>query len=343
MKRFIALVSIIICLVFCADASAFLGIGGGKSLRTLNYSASTTLPADLYGTTILTNTGASGTVTLTVPATHIPLNGILIVAPIPTYGITIIDDTITYTVAAGATPMTLQRTSASTMVVPVALQTSPPTSGLITGFSFEDIVSTTADDISTNNNDGTLRNGTTAVTNHASCVKGDCVEFDGSNDDILMSQGWDTLLAGSGTVPLTIAYWVYFDVSTEQSILIDTAAALTSTLSSSAYIRTYRAATTTQYASAVSTSQWYHVIITHSNVTASASDTVNIYVNNTLVATATNTNSSTTFSGSTDLYLGSEHGGASRLLNGKLDEVYIYNRVLTESERQALYYDGLVN
>ncbi len=347
MKRFIALVSIIICLLLCADASAFLGIGGGKSLRTLNYSASTTLPADLYGTTILTNTGASGTVTLTVPASGIPLNGVLIVSPSASYGIAIIDDTLTHTVAAGARALALQRTSASTMVLPVevlGMTLTPPTTGLITGFSFEDIVGTTAEDVSTNNNDGTLRNGTVAVTTHASCVKGDCVEFDGINDDILMSQGWDTLLASSGTVPVSFSYWVYFDVSTEQTILMDTNDVLHSTLSSSAYLRAYRHPTTTQHASALSTGQWYHVVITHSNVTANAADSVNIYINGALVMAQTNTNSSETFSASTDLYLGSSsYYGSSAFLNGKLDEVYIYNRVLTTNEITVLYYDGIVN
>jgi len=76
--------------------------------------------------------------------------------------------------------------------------------------------------------------------------------------------------------------------------------------------------------------QWNHVVCTFNDST----NTIKMYVNNVLVDENTNYTNSISV-GSNDFYIGSLAGHS--LMNGKIDDVRIYNRALTTDEIELLY------
>jgi len=83
-------------------------------------------------------------------------------------------------------------------------------------------------------------------------------------------------------------------------------------------------------ANAVVLDQWRHV-----SVTRDASGVANIYVNGVLSGTA-NQNSGTPNSGSTNVIIGNHNAGVATF-DGTIDDVRVYNRVLSASEISQMY------
>jgi len=81
---------------------------------------------------------------------------------------------------------------------------------------------------------------------------------------------------------------------------------------------------------------WKHIVVT---VNASS---IHLYVNNVLVASASHSATMSAFSPLYEPSLGAVRGrpGANDSFNGKLDDVRILNRALTDDEREGLYNEG---
>ncbi|KKT83795.1 MAG: LamG domain-containing protein receptor [candidate division WWE3 bacterium GW2011_GWC2_44_9] len=82
---------------------------------------------------------------------------------------------------------------------------------------------------------------------------------------------------------------------------------------------------------AVATGAWYHMVCTYDNGVA------RIYQNGSLIGTTTGTATGLTYTSVGDLTFGGHSGSTGLTINGKMDEVRIYNRALAASEITSLY------
>lgn len=79
---------------------------------------------------------------------------------------------------------------------------------------------------------------------------------------------------------------------------------------------------------------WYFIVAWHDSV----NNEIGIQINNGTADTVTYNNGS--FNGSSDLYIGSMPGSAARALDGLIDELGIWTRILTAGEKTTLYNSG---
>ncbi|PWT96570.1 MAG: hypothetical protein C5B52_15435 [Bacteroidetes bacterium] len=79
------------------------------------------------------------------------------------------------------------------------------------------------------------------------------------------------------------------------------------------------------------TSEWKHIVITSDGTTAK------YYLNGVLTSSISLTDATNAGDNSSDLYIGADTHGVVEFYNGSLDEIRIYNRVLTESEIVGIY------
>jgi len=222
---------------------------------------------------------------------------------------------------------------------------SPPPSNPVANWKFDETSGTTALDSSGNGNTGTLVNGpswTAGKVNNA-------LNFDGVNDYVNAgspsslndmpaktivawikpisfggggygrifdknqsgtNQGWNLFFPGSANLrfsqyfSITNGYWD----SAQNSIVLNT---------------------------------WQHVAVVYDR--ASASNVPKFYVNGNLLTISNSNYQSPSGSASSDasqpLTIGGRTAG-DRSFNGNIDEVYVYNRALTQAEIQSLYNAG---
>ena len=216
-----------------------------------------------------------------------------------------------------------------------------PSNGLVGYWGFNG----NANDQSGNGNNGTV-NGAT-LTSDRFGNNNSAYSFDGSNNHILVSNN-STL---SGFSDITISLWI--NISQFPSASNPFSGLVTKWYGSgncggmtdnyACYLRTNNQfiAGTNQYRnypnmlqspSNLSTSNWYHLVMVHNSTTGGS-----IYINGTLVSTY---NTSGALCSSTNpLYFGCDNGlGAiNRFFNGKLDDIGIWNRALTQQEITAMY------
>lgn len=202
-----------------------------------------------------------------------------------------------------------------------------------------------ANDQTPNGNNGTV-NGATLTTDRFG-NSNSAYNFDGSNNHILVSDN-STL---SGFSDITISLWV--NISQFPSASNPFSGLVTKWYGSgncggmtdnyACYLRTNNqfVAGTNQYRnypdmlqspSNLSTSNWYHLVMVHNSTTGGS-----IYINGSLVSTY---NTSGALCSSTNpLYFGCDNGlGAiTRFFNGKLDDIGIWNRALTQQEITNMY------
>lgn len=76
---------------------------------------------------------------------------------------------------------------------------------------------------------------------------------------------------------------------------------------------------------------WKHIAVTSDGTTAK------YYLNGVLVSIMTTHTDSPSTDHTTDMYIGADTQGATEFHTGKLDEIRIYNRVLSDAEVQQLY------
>ncbi len=81
----------------------------------------------------------------------------------------------------------------------------------------------------------------------------------------------------------------------------------------------------------LSNNNWSFFVITHK------SNNTKIYLNGQLVSSNSTYTNQQTYDNLTDLYIGRDPWGADEFTNGKLDDIAIYNRALTQTEITAFY------
>jgi type II secretory pathway pseudopilin PulG len=204
--------------------------------------------------------------------------------------------------------------------------------GLVGYWPFDEGNGTSAADASGNGNAGTLMNGP-AWQAGSNCKVGGCLSLDGADDYVnagnsnslmpasLTVMGWMRLGAGENGNWMFInrapggtpgSYYIYADAPTiaEWSIFSNAGARR-------------------DVVGPISKNEWYHI----AGTTDASSQVQKIYINGILqgqqVAVPLGSNTSTVLFGS--------YGGGGYYLNGTIDDIRVYNRVLSEAEVQAIY------
>jgi len=208
--------------------------------------------------------------------------------------------------------------------------------GLMAYYSFNG----NANDESGNGNDGTVNNAVLTIDKAGN--SGSAYKFDGDNDSIILP---NTAIDGLGD--MSFSAWFKLDDSGNSSLISGASAGASNgnevlfflpkqgAVTKYIYIKeaTYTAKTT------VTKGKWYHVIFTRNAV----SGQVSLYFNGVLNSTATLPTGNIRVDAN-GLILGREQdcvGGcfvADEDFNGIIDEVRIYNRILSASEIKQLYY-----
>src|SRR3989344_6090121 len=202
--------------------------------------------------------------------------------------------------------------------------------GLVGNWRLDENSGTSTADVSGNSNNGTLTNGPTWTTGKLNSA----VNFDGTNDRIAI--GSDLI----GTGADTISAWIKADSygggsfgrieSNGQTLFyvnnIDGANIPGLRFTSNGANNIADSA-----AGSIQLSTWYHVVATRNS-----SGVANIYINGVLSGAA-NQNSGTPGAGTTNVQIGGRTSDDARNFDGLIDEVRVYNRVLTGTEISDLY------
>ncbi len=214
-------------------------------------------------------------------------------------------------------------------------------------FDGKDMVSGLLKDVSGNGNNGNFA-GIASSTFFIPGKIGQGVHFDGVNDGINLGSGSsvdDIQLQGGGG--MTVAFWIKPDSNTTSTIIGKGSDAN----NSGTWIVSKNSATTParitfkkegatdsskNYNSQVSNGVWTHIVITW-NGSMTFSTSVLLYNNGILVVQPSATDGATPNSDAAfNLNIGSTNG-LSDFCDCSLDDVHIYNHVLTSAEIQQLY------
>ncbi|MGH1376095.1 MAG: LamG domain-containing protein [Alphaproteobacteria bacterium] len=213
------------------------------------------------------------------------------------------------------------------------------TSNLVGHWTLDETSGTIATDSSSSGIDGTISGLNPATQSIPGQIATAFNFIDGNTNRIIMGDNLD--LTGS---PLTLSAWINPNSMEDWDAIIDK---LTGSgnyrmyLSSSGAIRfgirasdsTYEEMSTS--GSTITTGTWQHVLVTYDNV-----NTGRIYINGTLAATKTDFSVTRGNTGSS-LYIGYTQNN-SRWFDGGIDDVRIYDRILTTADITALYaYTGI--
>src|SRR3989344_426852 len=203
------------------------------------------------------------------------------------------------------------------------------TSGLVGYWNFDEPSSgstpTTAADSSGNGNNGTLTNGPTWTTGQ---VGAGAVVFEGVNASVAIGSEF------IGTSPLTISAWIYPRSGGGQGggRIVNNNRTIFGMGSTRISFTSSGSTTATTGGGTIAYGQWHHVIVTRD-----ASGVTNFYRNSVSLG-ATNQNSGTPTTGTENVFLGNRGTGLTGF-DGTIDEVRIYNRVLSAAEIIDIYSD----
>jgi len=203
-------------------------------------------------------------------------------------------------------------------------------------------------DRSGNGHDGYFIGGATSTAKTTGKV-GQAINFDGVNDSVLIAHS--SLLDLDGSEPATFSFWI-----NKESAAATAGPIYKRTSGSAGYnvdILTTGAVSfaigdlfsnnnrvSRETSSTMNLNQWYHVVVTYDGSITSGG--INIYFDGVLQSM---TNAFDNWGGGSssnglDFSLGARESGTSRQLDGKMDEVRVYNRVLSASEIKQLYQIG---
>ena len=204
-----------------------------------------------------------------------------------------------------------------------------PTNGLVAYYPFNG----NANDESGNGNNGTV-NGATLTTDRKGNVN-KAYSFDG-NDNI--NGNWNGNLSN-----MTVSFWHYSILQASRTYpcfinIYQTSNNLngfhinTSRVDGNKYYFSMHNYNTVLFGGLNDLNNWHHIVLTYSNGTAK------IYVDNFLVNTLNNINPNN-LSVLNKFYIGQEYSGAQSYtyFDGKIDDIRIYNRVLSVNEIENLY------
>lgn len=192
---------------------------------------------------------------------------------------------------------------------------------------------------------GTGNNGTWVGTAGATTIGkfGKAANIPGDNNNYLrIADDWTLDI----TTALSMEFWVYFDAITTSDALIYKDKAYRARLpgfnSDRIECSFYRSGWKNVRSSnaAIQTGKWHHVVCT---IDPSETEQMYVYVDGRLVGSESGVFGSGNISfSSDDLHIGCNHNGGS-CFNGRLDEVAIYNRLLSEEEVSDHYKRGVLD
>ncbi len=198
-------------------------------------------------------------------------------------------------------------------------------------------------------NDGYLISSMATSTAKVAGKLGQALNFDGADDTVLIPHS--SLLDLDGSEPATFSFWI-----NKESASVTAGPIYKRTSGSAGYnidILTTGAVSfaigdlfgnnnriARETSSTMNLNEWYHVVVTYDGSITSGG--INIYFDGVLQSM---TNAFDNWGGGSssngiDFSLGARESGTSRQLDGKMDEVRMYNRVLTTSEIKQLYLMG---
>lgn len=234
------------------------------------------------------------------------------------------------------TPATITTYTATYREVTVPPPDPVPSAGLVGQWSFDEGFGTSANDGSGSGNNGTLVNDPTWMTG-ASCKVGGCLSFDGTNDYVRI--GNSPLLQVTGD--LTLSLWIKPAQLSTRQVLVDKGYYLEYKIG---YISEADPRHPAKWSHgngsrgesfsaipSIEINQWQHIVV----VRNSATRQINAYKNGVLVGTFSYTRDPV--AGTLDLYLARRADSVSEYFNGLMDEVCIYNRVLSDAEITTLF------
>ena len=181
-------------------------------------------------------------------------------------------------------------------------------------------------DETANDYDGTINN----ATFDASGKINGCYDFNGSNASIAIS-GIQAGLGNAGTISL----WVNTDDVADGYMFehFETNDRLYLIFTTGGNIRIgYKSATATTTGLGLSVSTWYHIVLTWNG------NNYNLYVND--VAKLNKTDSGASAWGTTNPYQLGKSWNNSNYLDGRVDELGIWDREITSGEITSLYNSG---
>ena len=216
------------------------------------------------------------------------------------------------------------------------------TQGLVGWWKFDEGSGTSVADASGNVNNGTLTNGPTWTTDGK--VGGGALSFNGSTQSILIGSASTLNITSS----VTVSAWVKFSIVPGFYKGIVGRGVITTGSSNAQYALSINASGklsflvgsgSTQYRAGEDiipvAMQWYHLVGVYNSV----AQTISLYVNGQLdkatIAGPASLNGGT-LSGYGSVVLGKPYA-QDYYLNGSLDDVRVYNRVLTSAEVLELY------
>jgi len=222
--------------------------------------------------------------------------------------------------------------------------------GLVGSWTFDgpDMAATTAFDKSGQNNNGTLTNGPVRTEGKI----GQALSFDGVNDYVNL--GSASILDGLGLGSFTASAWMnprtvgdtagrIFDkrpAGGSGGWLMNMNNVESSSITGTIVTNTGASnATSRGVANSITFNSWNHVVMTYSDTAASR--VIRLYVNGVEVTYSVQTASAATTGSDADgnLLVGDD-STLIRSFDGKIDDVRIYNRALTEAEIKRLYNMG---
>ncbi len=201
--------------------------------------------------------------------------------------------------------------------------------GMVGYWKLDDASGTSATDSSGNANTGTLTNGPTWTTGQI----GGATDFDGTNDYVDAGNGSSLRLNG----PLTMSFWMYGRGSSVDAYIAGTAGTnlegYSCTHHNGATVYCYVQSGANSVSAAVGTNTWAHITLTWDGTTGTNGK--KLYVNGTLQSQGTSSQSA--LSGWGNFRIGEDATATRTRFNGKVDELRVYNRVLSAEEVTKLY------
>lgn len=204
--------------------------------------------------------------------------------------------------------------------LPIPKASADITSGLVGNWKFDEGSGTTAADSSGNNNSGTLTNGPTWVEGKI----GQALDYDNINDSV------NTNSDMIGTSAVSVCTWIYPRTWSGDSVINNGKFQLYSSTNYRIGFTSDGATNILSSSNAITIDAWNFVCVTRND-----SGIANLYVQANLSGAA-DRNSGTPTSGTGNVIIGSRPVGGTNF-DGVIDEVRIYNQVLSASDITELY------
>jgi hypothetical protein len=204
--------------------------------------------------------------------------------------------------------------------------------GLAGHWPFDDGSGTTAIDVSGNGNDGTLQNMDPATDWVTGVIGSHALDFDGVDDDINVPDNGALTLTDTHSISL----WARFEDLSSKVMILDKWKMFRfndDPLDRWEYqYEPSGGGASFHQGPSINTGQWYHTVVTYEEV--SGTSYIDLYVDGALVRSLTGPLNSNASGGDMEIASG---GGGGANFNGQLDDIRIYDRVLSDCEVQALY------